>query len=456
MKLFMIILAAGNSSRFGYNKLFFRIGQKAMYERTIERMRAISLSGCETKIYMVSQYKELLEGIKSDAEGIYNPYPQYGISYSIKLAIDKIKEKMKEEDVVMFSVCDQPYMRTDSLFGLIEGFIASHRGIGCPGTGQMLGNPVLFRKKYLEELYALEGDCGGKRVVRKHLEDVWMCEVSEKELEDLDMAPLVIVRGGGDLASGTIYHLKKEGYRVLVLETEAPACIRRQVAFCECIYEGKTIVEGMEAVRIQSEEEMKEAWKTEKIPVCVDAQGKWIETLLPQIVVDGILAKKNLGTTLDMAPLTIGLGPGFEAGVDVTAVIETMRGDSLGKIYYEGRALPNTGVPGVICGYSKERVIHAPADGVICYEKVVGEPVRKEEINAYIDEVPVRATMDGFLRGAIRPGYVVNKGLKIIDTDPRREEVKYCWQISDKAHCIAESVMKVIKEWEERICTSGM
>lgn len=235
MKLFMIILAAGNSSRFGYNKLFFRIGQKAMYERTIERMRAISLSGCETKIYMVSQYKELLEGIKSDAEGIYNPYPQYGISYSIKLAIDKIKEKMKEEDVVMFSVCDQPYMRTDSLFGLIEGFIASHRGIGCPGTGQMLGNPVLFRKKYLEELYALEGDCGGKRVVRKHLEDVWMCEVSEKELEDLDMAPLVIVRGGGDLASGTIYHLKKEGYRVLVLETEAPACIRRQVAFCECI-----------------------------------------------------------------------------------------------------------------------------------------------------------------------------------------------------------------------------
>lgn len=118
--------------------------------------------------------------------------------------------------------------------------------------------------------------------------------------------------------------------------------------------------------------------------------------------------------------------------------------------------MPNTGVPGVICGYSKERVIHAPADGVICYEKVVGEPVRKEEIIAYIDEVPVRATMDGFLRGAIRPGYVVNKGLKIIDTDPRREEVKYCWQISDKAHCIAESVMKVIKEWEERICTSGM
>lgn len=259
---------------------------------------------------------------------------------------------------------------------------------------------------------------------------------------------LIIVRGGGDIATGTIHRLWKCGFSVLVLETEAPAAIRRQVSLCEAVYEGCAAVEGMEGVLIHSTDEAAAVWQSGKVPVLVDAAGEAIRKLRPEAVVDAILAKKNLGTVRDMAPLTIGLGPGFTAGTDVDVVIETMRGHDLGRIIREGQAMPNTGIPGSIAGYTAERVIHAAAPGVLKNIRQIGDVVEKGECIAVIDggerKIPVEASIGGIIRGLIRDGYPVTKGFKIADIEPRCGELKNCYTISDKARCIAGSVLEAI------------
>jgi len=173
----------------------------------------------------------------------------------------------------------------------------------------------------------------------------------------------IIVRGGGDIASGTIQKLHRSGFKVLVLEIEIPSSIRRYVSFSEAVFDGETTIEGMKGVLVRTYDEILEAWDMGYIPVAVDRYGKLIETVRPIAVVDAILAKKNLGTTIDMAPITIALGPGFKAGIDVNVVVETMRGHSLGRLIFDGYALEDTGVPGSICGYAKERVIYSSYEG---------------------------------------------------------------------------------------------
>ena len=179
------------------------------------------------------------------------------------------------------------------------------------------------------------------------------------------MEDLIIVRGGGDLATGTIFKLVQCGFSVLVLETNMPSAIRRNVAFSEAVYGGQKTVEDMTCFLAKDQQQALRILEEGKLAMLVDPEGKAIWSLKPMAVVDAILAKKNLGTTKTMAPITIALGPGFEAGVDVDAVVETKRGHSLGRIYYKGSAIPNTGVPGVIAGFGKERVLHAPAAGII-------------------------------------------------------------------------------------------
>ena len=271
---------------------------------------------------------------------------------------------------------------------------------------------------------------------------------------------LIIVRGAGDLATGTIHRLKKSGFRLLVLETDHPAAIRRQVALSEAVYSKSACVEGVEAVRVEDEKQMIDAWKNGKVPVMVDPKGESIASMQPKVVVDAILAKRNLGTNKNMAPLTIALGPGFIAGVDVDVVIETKRGHNLGRVIREGSAYPNTGIPGIIGGYGAERVIHAPADGILKNKSKIGDIVEKGQVIAVVIEesdkenenftdikkTEVTATIDGLLRGLIRDNYPVTKGFKIADIDPRKEELANCFTISDKARCIAGSVLEVICE----------
>ena len=258
----------------------------------------------------------------------------------------------------------------------------------------------------------------------------------------------IIVRGGGDLASGVIHRLHRCGYRVLILECEKPSAIRRKVAFCEAVYDGEATVEGVICRRIESLEECGKVWQNGGIPLMVDLAGKCIGELAAQgkvaALVDAILAKRNLGTTRDMAPLTVGLGPGFFAGKDVDYVVETMRGHDLARIITEGPAIPNTGVPGMVGGVSKERVIHSPGAGRIHNVAHIADIVEKGQILAYVGETPVEASITGVLRGIIKEGYNVPAGMKIADIDPRKEEKKNCFTISDKARCIAGSVVEIL------------
>ena len=267
---------------------------------------------------------------------------------------------------------------------------------------------------------------------------------------------LIIVRGGGDLATGTIHRLWSAGLRVLVLETDSPAAIRRQVSFSEAVYDGTATVEGVTAERIASANRasVNHVLEEGRVPLLVDPEGSSIPLLKPDIVVDAIIAKKNLGTAKEMAPLVIGVGPGFTAGEDVDLVVESMRGHNLARIFTTGSALPNTGIPGNIGGFTKERVLHAEAAGYMKNIRQIGDIVEKGEEIARIYEkmteegifsgsyVSVEASISGIIRGLIREGYHFQKGFKIADIDPRESEYKNCFTISDKARNIGGSVLE--------------
>lgn len=275
------------------------------------------------------------------------------------------------------------------------------------------------------------------------------------------MNNLIIVRGGGDIATGTIYKLYQCGFDVLVLETKNPSAIRRNVAFSEAVYEKIQTVENVTCTLAEDVSQAIGLLEQKKLPVLVDPLGECISMLKPFAVVDAILAKKNLGTNRQMAPITIALGPGFVAGTDVDAVIETKRGHSLGRVIYQGKAIENTGIPGMIAGYGKERVVHSPEQGIFRNVKKITDTVKKGDIIAVVEnsgrQTPVKATLDGLLRGLLRDGYPVTKGFKVADIDPRTEEYKNCFTISDKARSIAGGVLEAVLHLDgrNRGCSHG-
>ena len=302
---------------------------------------------------------------------------------------------------------------------------------------------------------------------------------------------LIICRGAGDLATGIIHRLHRAGHRVIALETDYPAAIRRQVSFCEAVYDWSAAVEGVTARLVpaladaETDTEtysgendtpaahiVSEKWDSSaieavleagEVPLLIDPTGESIALFRPDVVVDAIIAKKNLGTTINMAPLVIGVGPGFTAGQDVHLVIESMRGHNLARIITDGMAQPNTGVPGNIAGFTSERVIHAPAAGYIYDVRKIGDIVQKgDEIariypdkgsydNKLSEYVPVNATITGIIRGLIREGYYFKEGFKIADIDPREGELSNCFTISDKARSIAGSVLEAVSAFEHGI-----
>ena len=255
---------------------------------------------------------------------------------------------------------------------------------------------------------------------------------------------LIVVRGGGDLATGVIQKLYRAGFPTLVLEVPQPTAIRRMVALSEAVYEGSFVVEGMTAVLADDLDHALHLMDQQKIPVLIDPDLKILQQVKPLAVVDAILAKRNLGLKHQLAPITIALGPGFVAGEDCDVVIETMRGHDLGRLIFQGSALPNTGTPGLIAGVGQERVIHAPCGGTLRAVRAIGDTVQRGDILATVDGVPVLATLDGILRGLIRDGLAVRQGLKIADIDPRGSERQNCFTISDKARCLGGAVLEAV------------
>ena len=244
---------------------------------------------------------------------------------------------------------------------------------------------------------------------------------------------LIVVRGGGDLATGVVHRLWSAGLRVLVLETAHPAAIRRQVSLCEAVYEGETAVEGMRGILVETLADADAVWAQNAVPILIDPTGACLPQARPAVLVDAIIA----------------LGPGFAAGQDVDVVVETKRGHKLGHIIREGAAAPNSGVPGIIGGYGAERVLHAQAAGIFRNLHSIADFVEAGEAVAEIEtpdgqRLPVVTQISGILRGLLRDGYPVTKGFKVADVDPRRAELENCFLISDKARCIAGSVLELI------------
>ncbi len=231
--------------------------------------------------------------------------------------------------------------------------------------------------------------------------------------------------------------------RILMLDTASPLAVRRGVSFCEAVYDGHKTVEGVEAACVDNDPAVHASWEQGKIAVVVDPEWKMLARFQPDVVIDAILAKKNLGTRMDEASLVIGLGPGFVAGLDVHMVVETHRGHDLGRIMTAGSAEPNTGIPGPIDGYTDERVLRAPGDGEFKAECSIGDQVKKGERIGTVATDVVQAQIDGVLRGLIRTSSHVRRGLKIGDIDPRGD-VNYCHTISDKARAISGSVLEAI------------
>ena len=254
---------------------------------------------------------------------------------------------------------------------------------------------------------------------------------------------LVVIRGGGDLATGVAVRLFRAGFHVMILEIDHPTVIRLPVSFARAIYEGKVIVEEVEAVLISSWEKAEDIIKKGKIPVLIDPQGCCIKKLSPTVLVDAILAKRNLGTKIDQAPLVIGLGPGFTTGEDVDVVVETERGHNLGRVLYQGQAAPDTGIPGEVGGESKRRLLRAPTDGKIKPLHKIGDLVKEGEVIAEVEGIPLKAEISGVLRGLIYPQSWVTRGMKIGDIDPRGIR-DYCFTVSDKARSLGGAVLEVI------------
>lgn len=257
---------------------------------------------------------------------------------------------------------------------------------------------------------------------------------------------LVLIRGGGDIATGVAYRLYKAGFPVIVLELERPLVIRRTVALATAVLETTAHIEDLHAQLAHTLEEAIALAKIGIIPVMVAPQLDNCQLAIVNYqfsIVDARLAKRNIDTTIDQASLVIALGPGFTAGTDCHAVIETMRGHTLGRVIWDGAALPNTGTPGIIAGKGRERVLRSPAEGIVAWRMEIGDLVREGDMIGDIAGHPVLAPFDGVIRGLIAPGTAVPQGLKIGDVDAR-QDVEACFTISDKALAIGGGVLEAI------------
>lgn len=253
----------------------------------------------------------------------------------------------------------------------------------------------------------------------------------------------ILVRGGGDLASGVVYRLYKAGFPVLVTEIETPLAVRRAVAFAEAVYEGEVNIEGMVGRLVETPAEVEAAWLRGEVPVLVDPEASIRAQMDFAVVVDAIMAKRNTGTRIDDAALVVALGPGFTAGVDCHAVIETARGHYLGRVYWSGSALPDTGTPGVVLGHTRDRVLRAPKSGHVKALVQIGDPVKEGQVVATVDGAPVQAPFDGVLRGIVHPRVRVFEGMKIGDVDPRAAR-DHCFTISEKSLAIGGGVLEAV------------
>jgi len=260
----------------------------------------------------------------------------------------------------------------------------------------------------------------------------------------MDLANLVVlIRGGGEVASGVAHKLARARFRVCMTETSQPLAVSRGVAFCEAVYDGEKEVEGITAKRVESPGQIAGVWRQNKLPIIVDPDALVKDMLKPAVLVDALMAKQNMGTKVSDAPLVIGLGPGFQAKEDVHVVVETNNSERLGRVITEGKAEEDTGIPVAIGGLTTERVLHSPSDGQFLSDKDIGDMVAAGDTVASVAAQPLKAKIDGVVRALLRNGTVVGKGAKLGEIDPSGDK-EACYTIRPRVRAIAGGVLEAI------------
>lgn len=254
---------------------------------------------------------------------------------------------------------------------------------------------------------------------------------------------LVLIKGAGDLATGVAHRLFRAGINVVLTEREKPTVVRRPVSFAQAVFDGEAEIEGVVARRVESLEEVGRSIAAGQIPLLVDPSLRCLAPLQPDVLVEATVSKRNTGVTLGSAPIVVALGPGYWAGRDVHAVVETARGHYLGRVIYRGAALPNTGVPGDTAGFTVQRVLRAPSSGSFYPCREIGDLVNAGDTVAYVDNYPVKAQISGVIRGLLHRGLEVSEGMKVGDIDPRAKR-EYCFTISDKARAVGGGVLEAV------------
>lgn len=269
----------------------------------------------------------------------------------------------------------------------------------------------------------------------------------EQKIPGIKLTDLVIgIKGGGDLATGIALRLFRSGFtRIFIMESNAPSVVRRKVAFASAVYDTTITVEGVTAVFTKTSDQAHDLWKQGKVAVFADPKWKTLGQIHPHVLVDAIIAKKNLGTHITDAPLVIGLGPGFNAPKDVHVVIETQRGHDLGRLIFNGEAAPNTSVPEAVMGVTLDRVLRSPAKGCFLSDASIEDMVTKGQIIGHVQDKPVQTKITGVIRGLIKNGSTVRQGQKLGDIDPRKD-VRYCTTASDKARALGGAVLEAVVE----------
>ncbi|MDR0629467.1 MAG: EF2563 family selenium-dependent molybdenum hydroxylase system protein [Treponema sp.] len=260
---------------------------------------------------------------------------------------------------------------------------------------------------------------------------------------------VVVIKGAGDIASGIALRLFHAHFTILMTDIAMPTAVRRSVSFSEAVIQGQAVVEDVRARLVPDKPAMQDALAAGCIPVFVDPTGTVVKRVVPDVVVDGIMAKRNLGTHIDDAKVVIGVGPGFTAGIDCHAVIETMRGHRIGRVITQGSAIPNTGVPGDIGGYTLERLLRAPITGIFEPRRNIGDTLQQGELVARVSGFPIYSGLGGILRGILPNGIPVTPGMKVGDVDPRCER-SHCFTVSDKALSIAGGVLEAILRFTDK------
>jgi xanthine dehydrogenase accessory factor len=254
---------------------------------------------------------------------------------------------------------------------------------------------------------------------------------------------VVLIRGGGEVASGVAHKLARAHFRVCLTETSQPLAVSRGVTFSEAIYDGEKEVDGVIARRVKSVSEIPKVWQESQIPIIIDPEVSMKDILNPDVLVDAIMAKRNLGTRITDAPLVVGLGPGFWVGKDVHVVVETNNSESLGRVILDGGAEKDTGIPLAIGGLTFDRALHSSSDGPFQTDKEIGDLITAGEVVASVAGQLVKAQVGGVVRALLRSGTVVEKGTKLGEIDPSGDK-EACYIIRPRVRAIAGGVLEAI------------